>query len=177
MFKTQSQSQQFPRVVYILTAMDAHERPLNNKLHWWLVTSQMFVRYWRLMTRKIAVLFCFNRGIRPFYAACCFGELSRWSVLCLLNVSSETAISQRHNLIFYAKMDDHGVHRDNTGRILAWLQHPVASKVALDLLYWVMRSASYRLIRMAIEMASIVGAFVCCRRFFHLTNHSKITKL
>jgi hypothetical protein len=35
----------------------------------------------------------------------------------------------------------------------------VASRVALDLLYWAMRSALYRLIRMAIEMASEVGAF------------------
>jgi hypothetical protein len=32
-------------------------------------------------------------------------------------------------------------------------------RVALDLPYWVMHSASYRLIRMAIEMASEVGAF------------------
>jgi len=30
---------------------------------------------------------------------------------------------------------------------------PVASRVALDLPHWVMRSAPYRLIRMAIEMA------------------------
>jgi hypothetical protein len=33
----------------------------------------------------------------------------------------------------------------------------------------------YRLIRMAIKMASKVGAFVRCHRFFRLTNHSKIT--
>jgi hypothetical protein len=33
----------------------------------------------------------------------------------------------------------------------------------------------YRLIRMAIEMASEVGAFVLCHRFFRLTNHSKKT--
>ncbi len=31
--------------------------------------------------------------------------------------------------------------------------------VALDLLYWVMRSALYRLSRMAIEMAREAGAF------------------
>ena len=33
----------------------------------------------------------------------------------------------------------------------------MASRVALDLLYWAMHSASYRLIHMAIEMASKVG--------------------
>ena len=38
-------------------------------------------------------------------------------------------------------------------------RHPVASRVALDLPFWAMRSASYRLIRMAIEIASEVGAF------------------
>ena len=35
----------------------------------------------------------------------------------------------------------------------------MASKVALDLPYWVMRLAPYRLICMAIEMASKVDAF------------------
>ena len=35
----------------------------------------------------------------------------------------------------------------------------MASRVALDLLYWVMRSASYRLIRMAIKMAREAGPF------------------
>ena len=34
-----------------------------------------------------------------------------------------------------------------------------ASRVALDLPYWAMRSAPYRLIRMAIEMASEAAAF------------------
>ena len=34
----------------------------------------------------------------------------------------------------------------------------MASRVALDLPYWVMRSASYRLTRMAFEMAREVGA-------------------
>jgi hypothetical protein len=36
----------------------------------------------------------------------------------------------------------------------------VASRVTLDMPYWVMHSASYRLIRMAIEMTSKGGAFV-----------------
>jgi hypothetical protein len=35
----------------------------------------------------------------------------------------------------------------------------VASRVALDLLYWAMRSVPYRLICMAIKMASEVGDF------------------
>ncbi len=35
----------------------------------------------------------------------------------------------------------------------------MASRVALDLPYWTMRSALYRLSRMAIEMACEAGAF------------------
>jgi hypothetical protein len=38
-----------------------------------------------------------------------------------------------------------------------------------------MRSALYRLIRMAIEMAHSEGTFVRRRRLFHLTNRSEIT--
>ena len=38
-------------------------------------------------TRKLAELFDFNRGVRPFYAVCRFDELSRGSLLCLLNAS------------------------------------------------------------------------------------------
>ena len=47
---------------------------------------------------------------------------------------------QRHNSILYAEIDDHGVRRGNTGRILV-------------------RSAPYRLSRMAIEMAREAGPF------------------
>jgi hypothetical protein len=103
------------------------------------------------------VLFGFNRGVRPFYAACRFDELSRGSVLCLFNASFGTVISQHHNLIFYSKIDDHGIRRGDTGRIIARWWRPVASRVALDLPYWVMRLAPYRLIRMSIEMAREVG--------------------
>ncbi len=110
------------------------------------------------MARKLAVVFGFNRGIRPFYKACCFNVLSRGFVLCLLNASFKTAASQRHNSIFYAEIDDHGVRPGDTGRILAQWRHMVASRVALDLPYWTMRSALYRLIRMAIEMTSKGGA-------------------
>ncbi len=45
------------------------------------------------------------------------------------------------------------------GQILVWLWSPVASRVALDQLYWVMRLAPYRLIRVAIEMARKTGQF------------------
>jgi hypothetical protein len=123
-----------------------------------LVTSLIFVRCLRLIARKLAVLFSFNRGIRPFYSACCFNELSRGSVLYLINASFGTAISQPHNLNFLLQIDDHGVRRGNTGQILAQLRCPAASRVALDLPYWAMRSAPYRLIRMANRMACKAGA-------------------
>jgi hypothetical protein len=42
----------------------------------------------------------------------------------------------------------------------------VASTVALDLPYWVVCSAPYRLIRMAIEMASEVDAFFSVIDFY-----------
>jgi hypothetical protein len=51
----------------------------------------------------------------------------------------------------YTKIDDHGIRRVDTGRIIAQWQRPVASRVALALLYWVMRLAPYCLIRMDIE--------------------------
>jgi hypothetical protein len=73
--------------------------------------------------------------------------------------SLRKAISQRHNSIVYAEMDDHGVRRGDTGQILARSRRPVASRVALDLPYWVIRSAPHRLIRMAIEMACEAGAY------------------
>jgi hypothetical protein len=80
-------------------------------------------------------------------------------------------ISQRHDSIFYAEIDDHGVRWGDTGRILARWRRPVASRVALDLPYWAMRSAPYRLIRMAIEVACEAGPFFC-RRFYVLHNRS-----
>ena len=48
----------------------------------------------------------------------------------------------------------------------------MASLVALDLSSWVMRSALYRLIRMAIETARKGGAFVCHCRLYVLHNRS-----
>ena len=69
------------------------------------------------------------------------------------------AISQCHNSNFYTKIDDHGIRRGNTGQIFTQWQHSVASMVALDLLYWVMHSAFYPLIRMVIKMACKAGPF------------------
>jgi hypothetical protein len=84
-----------------------------------------------------------------------------------LNASFKKRFPQRHNSIFYAETDDHGVRWDNTGRILARWRRSVASRVALNLPYWAMRSATYHLIRMAIEMASKSAAFflllIICR--------------
>jgi hypothetical protein len=62
-------------------------------------------------------------------------------------------------LDFYAKIDDHGVRWGDTGRIIARWRRPVASRVALTLPHWAMLLAPYRLIRMAIEMASKAGPF------------------
>ncbi len=111
-----------------------------------------------MIARKLAVLFGFNRGVRLFYPACCFDDVSRGSVSCLLNASFKTRYPQRHNSIFYAEIDDHGVRWGDTGRILARWRHSVASRVALDLPYWAMCSALYRLTRMAFEMAREAGA-------------------
>ena len=153
-------------MVNSLTAIGGHDRPYFYELRARVVSLRIFVRYQRLMARKIAELFGLNRGVRPFYAACCFDELSRGSFSCLLNASFKTAVSQRHNSIFWAKIDDHDVRRGDMGQILAQWRRLMASRVALDLLLWAMHSALYRLIRMANEMASKVGAFVRCRHFF-----------
>ena len=113
-----------------------------------------------MIARKLGELFGFNRGISPFYAACHFNELSRGSVSYLLNASFEKRVPQHHNSIFYAEIDDHGVRRDNTGQILARSRHSVASRVALDLPYWAMHLAPYRLIRTARKMKSIIFSFI-----------------
>ena len=94
-----------------------------------------------------------------FYEACGIDDVSRGSVSCLLNASFKTAVSQRHNSIFYAEIDDHNVHWGDTGQILAHWRRLMPSRVALDLLLWVMRSALYRLIRMAIEIVVDFSAF------------------
>jgi hypothetical protein len=112
-----------------------------------------------LIARKLAELFGFHFGFQPFYTACCFDELSRGSILCFLNASFEKQFPQHHNSIFYTEIDDHGVCRGDTGRILARWRRPVASRIALDLPHWAMRSSPYCLIQMAIEMASKAADF------------------
>ncbi len=146
--------------------MGGRDRPFFNELRACVVSPRVFVRWQCLMAQKMAEFFVLKRSLQPFYAACRFNELSRGSVSCLLNASFKTVVSQRHNSIFWAKIDDHDVRRGDTGQIIAQWRHLMASRVALDLLLWAMRSALYRLIRMAIEMASKVGACVRCRRFF-----------
>ena len=83
-----------------LTAIVGHDRPYFYKLCARVVSLRIFVRSQRLMARKIAELFSLNRGVRPFYAARCFDELSRGSFSCFLNASFKTAVSQCHNSIF-----------------------------------------------------------------------------
>jgi hypothetical protein len=92
-----------PIAVNSLTAIDGHDRQYFNKLRACVVSPWIFVCYQRLMARKIAEFFGLNRGVGPFYTACCFDELSRGSFLCLLNASFKTAVSQRHNLNFEPK--------------------------------------------------------------------------
>ncbi len=82
----------------------------------------------------------------PFRAFWMLGSFGKW-------------FPQRYNSMFYAEIDDHGVRRGDTGWILTRWRRPVASRVALDLLYWAMCSAPYHLIRMAIEMAHEAGPF------------------
>ena len=123
-----------------------------------MVTSTIFVRSWRLIARKLTVLFRFHCGIWPFYTACCFDELSRGFVSCLLN-SFGKWFPECHNSFFNAKIDDHGVCWGDTGWILSQWRRPVVYRVARDLPYWVMCLALYRLIRMAIKMASEADSF------------------
>ena len=104
-----------------------------------------------MIARKLAVLFGFSRSVQPFYAACRFDELSRGSVSCHLNTSFEKHFHSATTRIFMPK--------SMTMAILAQWRHPEASRLALDLPYWAMRSAPYLLIRMAIEMASESAAF------------------
>jgi len=135
--------------------MCRHDGKFFNELLCRLVTSPIFLCCYHLIARKIAELVDFNCGIRPFYTACCFGELSRGSVLCLLNASVRKAISKCHDSIFYAKIDDHGLCWGDMGQILAQWRH---------------RMASNRLIHMAIELAHKVGAFFSVNNFLSCIN-------
>jgi hypothetical protein len=57
--------------------------------------------------------------------------------------------------VFLTKIVDHGGRHGNAMQALTRWQHPVASSEARDVLYW----ASYRRIRMAIEIASYLPSF------------------
>jgi hypothetical protein len=61
--------------------------------------------------------------------------------------------------VYSNDFDDHGGCRGDAAQTLAQWRHPLLSREALDVLYWVMRPASYRRIRMAIEIASDLPAF------------------
>ena len=78
-------------------------------------------------------------------------------VLCLLSTSFGKQFHNTTTWFCYAKIDDHGVRRGDTGQVLAQWWCPVASRVALDLPYWVLHLALYRLIHMAIKMAHEAG--------------------
>jgi hypothetical protein len=60
-----------------------------------------------------------------------------------------------------------GSCRGNTEQLVTRWRHPVASKVALDMLHWVMPSVLPRRTAMAIKMANNGGAFVHHCQFCH----------
>jgi hypothetical protein len=71
-----------------------------------------------------------------------------------LNASFGKRFLHATNRFFTPKIDDHGVHRGDTGQILAQWRRTVASSEALDVLYWEMHPVLYCRICMAIETAS-----------------------
>ncbi len=89
-----------------------------------------------------------------------FDELSIGSVSCLLINSFKKQFHNATTGFVYTEIDDHGIRWGDMVRILARSRRSVASRVALDLPYWVMRSALYCLTRMAFKMARKAGA--CC---------------
>jgi hypothetical protein len=58
-------------------------------------------------------------------------------------------------LVFFFEIIKHGSHRGDTAQTLARWWHLVALHEATDVLYWTMRPALHRCIRMAIKIASI----------------------
>ena len=63
--------------------------------------------------------------------------------------------------------------RGNTERVVAQWWHPVAPSEALDVLYWAMRPALYRHIRMAIKIASNLPSFLSSPILFLPTTVAK----
>jgi hypothetical protein len=144
-----------------LTAIDGHDRQFFNKLLCSLVTSTLLVRCHHLIARKLAVLFGFNRGIRSFYTACRFDELSRGSVSCLLNASFEKRHHNATTRFFTPKsmtMASAGAIRGEywPNRGVQW--HIYTRSLDLPYWYWAMCPASYRLTHMAFKMARKAGA-------------------
>ena len=80
-------------------------------------------------------------------------------------------ISERHNSFFYAEIDDRGVCRGNTGRILAQSRHPMVYGSPRPLKYRAMRAVLHRNITMTIKMTckggvifAIIDFLLCIAR-------------
>jgi hypothetical protein len=82
------------------------------------------------MAQNVGKLFLPNRGMSPFYAACCFDVLRRGSVLCLFATSLGRVVFTTITCCLCAKFNDPGGHQGNTVQIVAWWRHQVASNVA-----------------------------------------------
>ena len=90
-----------------------------------------------------------------------------------LTLASGSDFHNATTRFFTPTIDDHGICRGNTWWMLARWWRPVAYRVALDLPYWAMRSAPYRLIRMATKMARVAGQFFSVIDFMSCTTIAK----
>ena len=161
------------RLTLTAKAKDGHDRLLFDKLLRCLVSSPIFVRCQRLIARKIAELFSSNRAMSQFYEACGIDDVSRGSVSCLFAAIFEGAIFTVTTFVVCAETDDPGCRPGDTVQIVTRWWHPVASNV----LHRAMCSILQQWIAKDIETASIVGAFVCNRRFVVMHNLSYTTLL
>ena len=75
--------------------------------------------------------------------------------------------------MLFNKFVDHGGRQGDTAQLLARWRHPVAPSEALDVLYWAMRPALYRRIRMSIEIACDLPSFFFADSLL-LTNIGKL---
>jgi len=85
--------------------------------------------------------------------------------LCLLNASFEKIFHNTATQLFTPKSMTLASAGAIRGKLFARWRRSVASRVALDLPYWEMGSASYRLTRMAFEMAREAGYFFSFVKF------------
>ena len=83
--------------------------------------------------------------------------------MCLFAASYGGAVFTATTLVVCAETNDPGGRQGNTVRIVAQWRHPVASKVAQDIIYQAMCSLLQRWIVKAIKLASKRGAFICHR--------------